>query len=225
MLGIRTPKLFFLGMLRFTALIVMTVILGSLVISHRQDILSMLWTAPENPWLFWLWYFLSWFLSLLLFGISALMGYLVSQLLFSVLIMDTMSRITEKMITGTLVTPPRETFFRLFAQLIKQEIPRAILPLGLLTLLMVVSWVTPLAPAISVVSSFLAVVFLAWDNTDLTEARRMIPFKQRFFFLLKTLPFHFGFGLPFLIPVLNAVLLSFAPVGATLFQIEREKHH
>jgi CysZ protein len=66
------------------------------------------------------------------------------------------------------------------------------------------------------------VVFLAWDNTDLPFARRMAPFKHRFAFLLKTLPFHLGFGLPFLIPVLNALLLSFAPVGATLFQIEKE---
>jgi CysZ protein len=38
--------------------------------------------------------------------------------------------------------------------------------------------------------------------------------------LLKTLPFHLGFGLLFLVPVLNILLLSFAPVGATLYYLE-----
>jgi CysZ protein len=37
------------------------------------------------------------------------------------------------------------------------------------------------------------------------------------------LAFHLGFGLPFLIPVLNIVLLSFAPVGATLYFIEKQE--
>jgi CysZ protein len=63
------------------------------------------------------------------------------------------------------------------------------------------------------------VVFLAWDNTDLVPARRMVPFQERFRFLLKTLPFHLGFGLWFLIPVLNLLFLSFAPVGGTLYRV------
>lgn len=221
-LGIRTPRLLLLGGMRLAALVVVTVLLGGLVVAYRQDILSMLWRAPESPWVLWLWHLLSWLISLILFGISALVGYLVSQLLFSLLIMDVMSKITEKMITGGLSGPPNEAFFRQFVRLIKQEIPRATFPVALLLLLMGMSWITPLAPVISVVSSLLAVVFLAWDNTDLTEARRLVSFKRRFGFLMKTLPFHIGFGLPFLIPVLNVVLLSFAPVGATLFQLEND---
>ncbi|MBW2022400.1 MAG: hypothetical protein JRI51_05955, partial [Deltaproteobacteria bacterium] len=63
---------------------------------------------------------------------------------------------------------------------------------------------------------------LSWDNTDLVPARRMMPFRERFKLLLKTLPFHLGFGLPFLIPGANIVFLSFAPVGATLYHIEKE---
>jgi CysZ protein len=43
---------------------------------------------------------------------------------------------------------------------------------------------------------------------------------MRFRFLLKTLPFHLGFGLLFLVPALNILLLSFAPVGATLYYLE-----
>ena len=57
---------------------------------------------------------------------------------------------------------------------------------------------------------------------DLVPARRLQPFSERFRFLLKTLPFHLGFGLLFLVPVLNILLLSFAPVGATLYYLE---HH
>jgi CysZ protein len=221
-LGIRTPRLLLLGLIRFFAVILLTVLFGSLILAHRHEILSMLWSLPESRWLVWLWYLVSWILSFLLLGASALAGYLVSQVFFSVIIMDAMSRITEKMVTGELVTPPKHSILSQLFQLVKQEIPRAILPVVLLMLLLVISWLTPVGPIISAISSCLAVVFLAWDNTDLPSARRLVPFKQRFDFLLKTLPFHLGFGLPFLIPVLNALLLSFAPVGATLYQMEKE---
>jgi len=40
-------------------------------------------------------------------------------------------------------------------------------------------------------------------------------------FLRRHLGFHLGFGLWFLIPVANLLFLSFAPVGATLFHVER----
>lgn len=222
LLGIRTPKLLLLGLLRFFAVILLTILFGSLFLAHRQEILGMIWIMPESRWLIWLWYLLSWFLSVLLLGASGLAGYLVSQIFFSVVIMDAMSRITEKMVTGQVVAPPKQAFFIELFQLVKQEIPRAILPVFLLMLLLVVSWLTPAGPLISALSSGLAVIFLAWDNTDLLSARRMTPFRQRFDFLLKTLPFHLGFGLPFLIPVLNALLLSFAPVGATLYRMEKD---
>jgi CysZ protein len=221
-LGIRTPKLLLLGLIRFFALILITILFGSLILVYRQDLLGMLWRLPESRWLIWLWYLVSWILALLLLGASALTGYLLSQVFFSVVIMDAMSRITEKMVAGQVVAPPAQSFFLLLFQLVKQEIPRAILPVVLLLLLLVAGWFTPAGPIISIMSSCLAVVFLAWDNTDLPSARRMVPFKQRFDFLLKTLPFHLGFGLPFLIPILNVLLLSFAPVGATLYQVEKD---
>ena len=74
-------------------------------------------------------------------------------------------------------------------------------------LLVVLGWLTPLGPLLTVLSSFVAITFLAWDNTDLIPARQLMPFKYRFRFLLKTLPFHLGFGLWFLIPVLNILFL------------------
>ena len=49
----------------------------------------------------------------------------------------------------------------------------------------------------------------------------MIPFTERMGFLRKTLLFHIGFGLLFLVPWLNILLLSFAPVGATLYHIDK----
>jgi CysZ protein len=66
-------------------------------------------------------------------------------------------------------------------------------------------------------------VFLAWDNTDLVPARRMMPFKERLKFLRQNLFFHIGFGLLFLVPWVNIIFLSFAPVGATLYYIDKEK--
>jgi CysZ protein len=73
-----------------------------------------------------------------------------------------------------------------------------------------------------VLSAAAAVIFLAWDNTDLIPARRMVPFAQRFALLRRSLTFHLGFGLWFLIPVVNILFLSFAPVGATLYWVEKQ---
>jgi CysZ protein len=69
-------------------------------------------------------------------------------------------------------------------------------------------------------SPILAGIFLAWDNTDLVPARRLVAFGERFTFLRRNFSFHLGFGLCFLIPGLNILLLSFAPVGGTLYYIE-----
>jgi CysZ protein len=60
------------------------------------------------------------------------------------------------------------------------------------------------------------------DNTDLTPARQLVPFRERFRSLRRSLLFHLGFGLLFMIPVLNILFLSFAPVGATLYHIDQE---
>ena len=81
---------------------------------------------------------------------------------------------------------------------------------------------TPLGPIIMIISSIIAAMFLAWDNTDLIPARHMHPFKTRFGFLKNNILFHIGFGLLFLIPWLNIIFLSFAPVGATLYYIEKQ---
>ena len=109
-----------------------------------------------------------------------------------------------------------------FASIILQEIPRSIVPLIISLVILVFGWVTPLGPILTVLSGALAIVFLSWDNTDLIPARNLLPFKKRFGFLMKTIPFHLGFGLPFLIPILNIVFLSFAPVGATLYYLEKQ---
>ena len=114
---------------------------------------------------------------------------------------------------------------RMFFYLVRQEIPRAVLPVILSLLPMILGWVTPLGPVLALVSAAIVVIFLAWDNTDLIPARRLVPFGKRFNSLLKNLPFHLGFGLPFLIPVLNILFLSFAPVGATLYFIDKHDRH
>jgi CysZ protein len=95
-----------------------------------------------------------------------------------------------------------------------------VIPVLIALILMILGWLTPLAPVLTIISSLAAAIFLAWDNTDLIPARRIEPFGSRFKFLLKNLSFHLGFGLWFLIPGLNIIFLSFAPVGATLYYIE-----
>jgi CysZ protein len=221
-LGLRTPGLLVLGLIRFGVVVVITLLLTGLVLVYHQQILLMIWSKPQSLWIVWLWHLVSWLLSLLLIGLSAVVSYIISQLLFSVWLMDLMSRMTEKRLTGSEEKSSPANFFTYLGFLVSQELPRAVVPIMAALLIMILGWFTPLGPVLTLVGPAVAVIFLAWDNTDLIPARRLVPFKARFGMLLKSLPFHLGFGLPFLIPVLNILLLSFAPVGATLYQVEKK---
>jgi CysZ protein len=222
-LGLKTPRLLLLGVIRFAMVVIITIASAGLILVYHQEILNIIWSMPESSWLVWLWHLLSWLLSALLVGISAVFSYLVSQILFSVVIMDLMSRITEKAASGEVLVPSDMPLWQQFLFLIRQEVPRAILPVLLTLLLIIVGWLTPLGPVVTVVSSAIAVIFLAWDNTDLIPARRLVSFSERFRELRRTLPFHLGFGLLFLIPFLNIVFLSFAPVGAALYYLDKNR--
>jgi CysZ protein len=220
-LGIKTPKLLVLGLIRFAAVVIITILATSLILVYHEKILHLIWAKPASQWILWLWYVLSWVLSLFLVGLSAILSYLVSQILFSVIIMDYMSRVTERMLLGEEDEPEKVSVLRQLSYLVKQEIPRTILPVLVILLLMVLGWLTPLGPVLAILSSGIVVIFLAWDNTDLVPARRLYPYKKRFKLLLDSLTFHLGFGLLFLIPVLNILFLSFAPVGATIYFIDK----
>jgi CysZ protein len=219
-MSLRTPKLLLLGLIRIVVVLLLTIVAASLIFYYHQQIVELIWSKPENQWILWLWYVFTWLLSLVLVGLSVVLSYLVSQILFSVVIMDQMSRITEKMITGQVKEPHNMPFLKQFFYLIKQEIPRAIVPVVIMLLLTIFGWLTPLGPIVAVITTSATIVFLAWDNTDLTPARRLIPFKKRLKLMTSALPFHLGFGLLFLVPVLNIIFLSFAPVGATLYFID-----
>ena len=220
-LGLKTPVLLFWGLVRFFVIVIFTVVAASLILKYHNEILSLLWEKPGSNWVVWMWYVVSWLLTLLLMGLSAVISFLIAQILFSVMIMDSMSRITEQRVSGREKEIKHMSWFKYFFYLLKQEIPRAVIPVMITLILMVLGWFTPLSPVTTLVSALAAGVFLAWDNTDLIPARRLEPFGGRFKFLVKNLGFHLGFGLWFLIPVLNIVFLSFAPVGATLYYIER----
>ncbi|MDH3928604.1 MAG: EI24 domain-containing protein, partial [Deltaproteobacteria bacterium] len=176
-LGIKTPKLLALGLIRFAAVIIITILAVSLILVYHEKILHLIWAKPASQWILWLWYVLSWLLSLFLVGLSGILSYLVSQILFSVFIMDYMSRVTERMMVGEEHEPEKVPVLRQLSYLVKQEIPRTILPVLVILLLMVLGWFTPLGPVLAVLSSGILVIFLAWDNTDLVPARRLYPFK------------------------------------------------
>ena len=130
-LGIKTPKLLLLGLVRLVAVIIITVVSASLILVYHQEILNFIWTRPESRWVVWLWHLLSWLLSLFLVVVSSVLSYLVSQILFCVVIMDIMSRITERMVSGEEKEPEKMPFFSQLFFLIKQETPRAIVPVVL----------------------------------------------------------------------------------------------
>ena len=221
--GIRSPRLVMLAFLRFAVVAILTIGFSSVILAKHADILALLWQQPESAWIAWLWHLMSWLLSLLLMGISAVIAYLLAQIIFAVLIMDLMSRITERLITGKAAASPDASLLVQMGFLIRQELPRNIIPILLTLMIMVAGWFTPLGPILTIVGAMVTAIFLAWDNTDLIPARNLRPFGERFNSLGKTLPFHLGFGLPFLIPVLNLVFLSFAQVGATLYHLDRDK--
>ena len=220
-LGFKTPVLLFLGLVRFFVIVIVTIVSASLILKYHNEILSLLWVKPESNWIIWLWYVVSWLLTFLRMGLSAVISFLIAQILFSVMIMDSMSRITEQRVAGREKEVKHMSWFKYFFFLLKQEIPRVVIPVMIALVLMVLGWFTPLSPVTTIASALAAGIFLAWDNTDLIPARRHESSGDRFKFLLKNLGFHVGFGLWFLIPVLNIIFLSFAPIGATLFYIER----
>jgi CysZ protein len=220
-MGLGTSRLLLLGMVRFALLVVISVAAAAIILGNYQEILNLMWNRPESAWLVWLWHLISWLLALVLLAISTVVGFVIAQVLFSVVIMDRMSQITERLATGAVQSGAAIAWYRYFLHLLRQEIPRGVLPVLISLLLLVLGWFTPLGPLLTVLSPLAAALFLAWDNTDLVPARRMASFGERFALLRQNFGFHLGFGLPFLIPVLNLVLLSFAPVGATLFYMEK----
>ena len=220
-MGVKTPGLLMLGMARFAAILILTVFSTGLLLVYHEPIINAFWAKPESLWIVWLWYIAAWLLTLVLAVLAALLSYLLSQILFSVVIMDYMSLMTERIATGREQTLSRVSLPRRFWFLIRQEIPRTVLPVLLMLIMLIVGGLTPLAPVLTFLSAGVSVVFLAWDNTDLIPARRMVPFNRRFAQLLKSLGFHMGFGILFLVPGLNILLLSFAPVGATLYQLDK----
>lgn len=218
--ALKARNLLLWGAVRFLVVVILTVGCAGLVLMHRREVLDMVWHQPDSPWIRWLWHVFSWALSLILVGLSALLAYLASQILFSVIIMDRMSRITEQMVTGMVQEPRKVPFFRLALFLVKQEVPRAVIPLFISFSLMITGWFVPFGSVLMVLSWAATAVFLAWDNTDLVPSRRLVPLGDRLRILRRSIPFHLGFGLPFLVPGINALFLAFAPVGATLYHVE-----
>ena len=222
-LAFKTPSLLMLGLLRFVIVFLLTLFLSGLILYWHDEILTMIWKAPDGGWLIYVWNTVAWLLSLFLAGIAMVISYLIAQLFFGVFIMDYMSQITEEIVIGKSPSSGQGSWATLFFYLVRQEIPRAILPVIISLGIMLFGLFTPFGPFIFVLSSVAASIFLAWDNTDLIPARKMIPFGDRIQFLKDNISFHLGFGLLFLIPWLNILFLSFAPVGATLYYLDKER--
>jgi len=217
------PRLLWLGLLRFVIVLLLSLLFSGMVFFWHDAILSLIWQMPEKGMMVYIWHLVSWILSLLLAGVAVVVAYLAAQLFFGVFIMDYMSRVTEKIVLGREISYADTSLPSFFVYLVVQEIPRAVIPVIITLGISVLGLFTPLGPVILVLSAVTAGVFLAWDNTDLVPARKMMPFRNRLRFLGRTVWFHMGFGVLFLIPWINMVLLSFAPVGATLYHIHKNR--
>ena len=47
-LGIRTPKLLFLGLFRFLFVIIIALALAGMILAYHREIMEILWTRPES---------------------------------------------------------------------------------------------------------------------------------------------------------------------------------
>ncbi len=115
-LGLKTPKLLWLGIIRFMVVAIITILTAGLILVYHQEILNLMWSKPESQWIIWLWYLFSWLLSVVLVGCAIVLSYLVSQIFFSVFIMDLMSKITEKTVTGGIREPNKIPWWQQFFQ-------------------------------------------------------------------------------------------------------------
>ena len=137
-LGLKTPKLLLLGFIRFAAVILITIFAASIILLYHKEILDLIWTKPESQWIAWLWHVLSWLLSFILVGISAVFSYLVSQILFSVIIMDYMSRLTARITRVHEKESEKRPLLKLWFYLSRQESPRTISPVVISLVIMVI---------------------------------------------------------------------------------------
>jgi len=214
-------SLIFWALLRFIVLIVLFVILSTIAISYNKEVLQLFWIKPENYFLLILWYILLFLTSIVLMFVAGIISYIISQVLFGVLIADHMSILTERIITGNVTNPQMNLRHLIF--LVKQEIPRTFIPLIITSAIMVFGWILPLGVVLVVASVLISCLFTAWDYTDLVPARALYSFKERFGIFKKEILGHLGFGLPFAIPFLNVVLFSIGPVSGTLFYLKKKK--
>lgn len=221
LLSFRHPVLLWLGIFRFAVILILALLFSGMIFFWHDAALSIIWQMPENRFLVYVWHIVSWILFLVLAALAVVGAYLTAQVFFCVFIMDYMSRVTEKIILGKEIPYADGSWIKLAGYLIFQEIPRAVIPMIITVGAMVAGFFTPLGPVIFFLSAITAGVFLAWDNTDLVPARQMRPFRDRFRFLRQNLGFHIGFGLLLIVPWLNILTLSFAPVGATLYHIHK----
>ena len=56
LLGIKTPRLLFLGLIRFFVIIGITIVAAGVVLFYHNEILSLLWAKPQSLWIIWLWH-------------------------------------------------------------------------------------------------------------------------------------------------------------------------
>ena len=75
MMGLRTPSLLMLGLLRFLVFLLIGVGAAVIFFAYHQDIMLMIWAKPASLWLVWLWYLASWLLSLVLIALTSVAGF------------------------------------------------------------------------------------------------------------------------------------------------------
>ncbi len=222
-MALKNPKLLGLGLLRLVLTAAIAIVGIGLAMAYHDKVMAMVWSRPDSAWIIWLWHLASWILALVLAALASVLGYLAAQILFSIFIMDIMSQITERN-TDRTTFESGLSFWEYFRHLVIQEIPRTIVPVLISLFIMVAGWLTFLAPVVTLVMPLTAGAFLAWENTDLVPARRMIPFSKRWAFFRRHFWSHVGFGLLLLVPLVNIVVLCFAPVGGTLLYLQHEEN-
>lgn len=50
-LGLKTPKLLLLGIIRFMVVIIITILSAGLILVYHQEIINLMWSKPASHWI------------------------------------------------------------------------------------------------------------------------------------------------------------------------------
>ena len=180
-------------------------------LNHQEEVLNwVLFVKPEN----WFGSALYYMAKGLFYVVLIVIGFVFYSLLVNVVsapVYDYVSAAVEKDI---LKTVPTELKLRESLQLIGEELKKVLF-------IMLFSLIFLLTPGLNIISPLMTAFFVGWEFIDFSLARRGWRFRKRLKFVFANFFSVVGFGLWFLIPGIQFIIMPLAVVAGTMLAVER----